>query len=265
MLDCGVAAFAFSPLNAAPKIALGKWDVVQLDGALALVSGDGVHRVLPIGAREQYWGAILDLLHARKTLALIPQWAAEALRKRYKVTKQHEEFISATADVIALPGGRNQSLRNYVNRARKNCDIEPLAFRNAVDFLKLNALWYRQNSGLKFRTYDKTSIDWLLREWGFVQQAVPDALCYGVRRRSDMQLIAFAAGCVLTASCWTSYTRRFDRDCGVTSPHFLCHVEMAKAFAGLPEENDGTAESKTLRAPKERLALRTTPYFVVKG
>ena len=263
MVTCKAAAFAFSPLNALPKIALGKWTTVKMAGALALVSADGVHRVMPTGNLDQYYAAILDLLAAKKTLSLVPEWVANALRPHQTVKKQHDEYVMATPAVMALPGGRNAALRGNVNKARRLCVIETYDPANAVEYLALNAKWYKQNAEIKFQPYDKTSIDWMLKNWTLLKDAVPDLVCLGVRHAASLQLISFNLGCVLSSGAWTAYTQRFDRDAPVKAGNMLGYTELARVFESLPEENDGTADTRTIREWKDRLVASKVSYFLV--
>jgi hypothetical protein len=263
MVTCRSEPFAFSPLNALPKIALGKWTPRPLKGALALISVDGVHRVMPLDGPDLYYAAILDLLQERKTLSLVPEWIATALKKHHKVTKQHDEYVMETPDVRALPGGRNAALRGNVNKARRLCSIEALSSERLDEYLALNALWYKQNAVIKFRPYDKTSIDWLLRNWPLVREAVPDAVCLGVRSIASAQLISLNLGCALSDAAWTAYTQRFDRGAPIKAANMFGYAELAGVFASLPMENDGTADTKTIREWKDRLVARKVPYFIV--
>jgi hypothetical protein len=264
MPNCGAAAFAFSPLNAMPKIALGKWEVLEDDGVLIFKSKDGVHRVMPTGTREQYYHALCSVLAHGEALALVPEWAATVFKRHYAVKKQHEEYIFSTDDVVTLPGARLRQLRGNVNKASKLCSVEFYTGDGGdAEYLALNAKWYRQNAGLKFRTYDKTSIDWLLNNWRKVKDAVPDVAMLGVRERATMQLISLNLGCVLSTGMWTAYTQRFDREAKVKAANTLGKLSLATVFSSLPEENNGTADTKTIRENKERLAIRRQPFFTV--
>ena len=263
MVACHAEAFAFSPLNAIPKIALRKWVVLPLDGALALVSGDDVHRVMPTGSPELYYRAILDLLQAKKNVSLVPEWIATALKKHYKVARQHDEYVMETADVKALPGGRNAALRGNVNKARRLCTVEALTVETTDEYLALNAKWYKQNAVIKFRPYDKTSIDWLLKNWPMIPPCAPDAVCLGIRSAETMQLMSLNLGCALSSGSWTAYTQRFDREAPIKAANMLGYTELARRFESYPQENDGTADTKTIREWKDRLAARKVSYFTV--
>jgi hypothetical protein len=258
-------AFAFSILNASPKIALGKWQVEEMDGALALVSGDGTHRVMPTGTLGQYHAATMHLLEHKKPLALVPEWLAAPLKKHYAVAKQHDEYVMRTGDVRALPGGRNAAMRGNVNKARRLCTIEDFDAAKLHEFLALNALWYRQNAEIKFRPYDKTSIDWLLKNWSAIRRIDPDCTCLGIRHAETRQLIALNMGCVLSDRTWSAYTQRFDRAAPLKAANMLGYTELARVFADLQEENDGTADTKTIREWKDRLVSEKRTFFVVKA
>ena len=181
MVTCAVPAFAFSPLNVLPKLALDKLSLSEVEGNAVLSSKDGVSRIIPTGARQNYYAAVLQLLSEGRQLALVPEWIAVALKKHYTVAKQHDEFMMLTADVIELPGGSNKSLRRHVRKARQTTVVEDYDPAKEAEYLALNATWYRQNAGLKFRTYDKTSIDWMIRNWPDVAAGDPTARLIGIR------------------------------------------------------------------------------------
>lgn len=260
MPETGVTAFAFSPVNALSKLALDKWTATAIEGAVVLASGDDV-RLMPTGGKEAYWHAMLSQLEAKKNLMLVPEWAASGLRKNYKVLKQHDEYIMTTDAVKSFAGGRNASLRNQINKARKICTVEVYTSSNEAEYLALNALWYRQNVTLKFRTYDKTSIDWLIKNWIDVTKVVPDAIMLGVR--FDGKLISLNIGSGLCATMWTSYTFRYDREAPVKASNMLGYQSLASHFPKLGYENDGTADTAGIRAWKDRLMLTKIPFFKI--
>lgn len=258
-------SFALSALNVMPKIALGKWGV-DLDRVnnCTILSTDDADRIMPSGNVTEYYQGIVTRLTSGRTVALVPESIAAHLKKGgYKVQRQQVEYLMKTEDVILPPGGRHSRLRNYLRQAERDCVVEELDPANMAEYLALNKTWYRQNAELKFRTYDKTSIDWLLTNWQDVQKAVPDARCVGVRLRSNMQLIAFDMGCLLTRDQWTSYTHRFDRNAPVNRVSMYAYAELAKHYPGEPTENQGTADTTTIKAWKERLAYATQTLFTV--
>ncbi len=68
---------------------------------------------------------------------------------------------------------------------------------------------------------------------------------------------------MLSTGTWTAYTQRFDREAKVKAANTLGKLSLATVFSGLPEENNGTADTKTIRENKERLAIRRQPFFTV--
>lgn len=256
------AAFAFSPLNAMPKIALGKWRVEEADHALIFVGSDNSVRIMPTGDLQSYYAAIIGQLSKKRQVNLVPEYITQNLKRHYKVSKQHDEYVMLTEDVRTLPGGRNAALRNNVNKARRLCTVEAYDPDLAAEYKALVKVWYQQNTDLKFRTYDKTTIDWTLENWSTLVNLVPDIVCLGIRH--GVQLISLSMGCVLSDRSWTAYTQRFDRDAPVKAGNMLGYTELAKRFETLPEENDGTADTKTIREWKERLVASKVSYFTVK-
>lgn len=262
MQACGVPAFSFSPLNLLPKIALGKLTVQESPfGNIRLQSPDGTLRIVPCRAQGDYWSDVLDAVGAKTPLALLPEWAANALRPHTPVKKQHDEFMMATDTVLAMAGGSLKSLRKRI----KHCAVETITVAydpaQEAEFLALNAVWYRQNSERKFRTYDKTSIDWMIRHWPDIAAADHTARLLGIRHKGSGQLLSLNAGCLLTASIWTAYTRRFDRDATVQGAGPLGHYRLAEGFADIPTENNGTADTKDIRDNKLRLSSATLKMF----
>lgn len=259
---CGVPAFAFSAMNVLPKLGLGKLTVTQIDGAIVL-SDDKTDRVIPTGSPSEYYQAILTRLDAGRELGLVPEHIAQHLKAGgMKVAKQQEEYIMRTKDVQTFPGGRNSQMRGDINRARRLCLAEPFDAANLAEFKGLVRTWYRQNAELKFRTYDKTSIDWMLENWSALVDAVPDMTCIGVRHEG--KLLSLNMGCQLSATHWTAYTQRFDRETPVKHVSMFGFNQLAFAFDHLEVENDGTADTKGIRAWKERVVTRKMALFTVK-
>lgn len=263
MKDCQASAFAFSPLNVLPKIALGKLALEARAGGIILRSAEGTARVVPTGDRAAYYRLLLDLLSEKTSLALVPEWAAVALKKHQDVSKQHDEYVMTTEDVKAFPGGRNRQMRGNVNKARRLCTVEDFDQENLQEFKDLVRTWYRQNVELKFRTYDKTSIDWLLENWAELRDVIPDLVCLGIRYEG--QLISLNLGCLLSEGVWTAYTQRFDRDAPIKHGNMLGYNELANRFDGADLENDGTADTKTIREWKDRLVAQKVPFFTVSA
>jgi hypothetical protein len=262
MDKCRASAFAFSPLNALPKIALDKWTVTELKEALMLVDGEGKARVVPLGSQQTYYDATLQVA-TQHPVKLVPAWLAEHVRKAgYKVKKQHDEYIIKTADTITMPGGSLKSLRKRVKHARAATVVEEYSLGKTHEYKALNALWYKQNAGRKFRTYDKTSIDWLIMNWASVVQADPTARFIGIRDAQYLQLIAINMGCVLSDGVWTAYTRRFDREAEIQGAGALGHVILAESFSEAME-NNGTADTKEIKENKARIAAGTLSFYEI--
>lgn len=255
--------FAFSALNAIPKIALGKWSsVLSDDGKALILSDETLDRVVPLGTSEDYYRSLISLLEGKRKLALVPEHFASILKRGgFKVTRQHDEYITRTEVVRTLPGNSNRSARCNVNAARRVCSVEDFDTSQVDEYKALVKLWYRQNAETKFRTYDKTSNDWLLENMGLLRAAVPDISCIGIRHEG--RLLSVNMACQLTGSMWTSYTRRFDREAQVKSAAVLGYTSHATLFSNLEYENNGTADTKTIRDVKERLVHHKLSKFMV--
>ncbi len=262
LVPSGAPAFAFSPLNVMPKIALGKLDVEQASGGLVLSDGGGV-RVAPTASPSEYYQTLLELLEDGRPLHLVPEpIAAHFKLGGYTVSKQHDEYVMRTEDVQTFPGKRNRQMRGNVNKARRLCEVEVFDGGDPAEYKALVKTWYRQNADLKFRTYDKTSIDWLLENWSELVSHVPDLLCLGLRH--DAQLISLNMGCRLTDQHWTAYTQRFDRHAPVKHANMLGYQTLAHSFADCALENDGTADTKTIREWKDRLVSHKISFYTVR-
>lgn len=252
MLACKVGFFALSPLNAAPKIALGKWRVEDRAAGLGLVSADGTVRLVPTTTDPKVYAAgLLELSAKKRPVTLVPKPYAEFLGRTFKVVTVQSEYLFETGRMRTYPGGGLKQIRKDTNNARRALLVETLAVDRAADYLRLNAAWYREAAGRKFRTYDKTSIDWLLNNWTMLVEKVPDVVCLGIRDRATGTLHAFNMACRLVAGTWTAYTRRYDRT-GHRGAGWLGLTELARRFED-PICNDGTADSKEIRAWKDKL------------
>ena len=258
---CGAASFWWSLPNLAPKLALEKVRLVeQTDDALVFQSADNALRVLPLTDRAAYWRTLMRLVEARATLALVPEWAAGALRKHCSVTPQQKEFMIATATLRELPGGRLRNPRNLINQARRATTVDLFHGKHVEDYLAVNKAWYKQNAEAKFRTYDKTSIDWLLQNWRNLCVTAPDLLCLGARANSDAKLIAFTIASKLCEGVWSAYTERFDREHEIQGCNWMLWQDFARLHEE-PFENDGTADTTALRHNKGKVVAGMTPFF----
>jgi len=256
----GVPFFAANALNALPKIALGKWEIEQHDGFLKIISG-GEAVLFPTSDLQAWYAGVLGSLETGVTVRLIPEFIATALKTHHRVSKHHDEYIMRTESVQTFPGGRNAALRGNVNKARRLCEIEEYDPIHLEDYKRIVRLWYRQNASLKFRTYDKTSIDWLLDNWEALKEHVPDIICLGVRYEGE--LISLNMGCKLSNNYWCAYTQRFDRNAPVKHANMLGYNELAARFNSIEFENDGTADTASIRAWKDRLVQAKTPFFKI--
>lgn len=263
MGDCQAASFYFGVLNVAPKLALGKLTLAGCTpGAFSLQAHDGSVRLVPTGTRSDYWTALHDHLAAGATVMQVPEWAAMALKPHYKVEKQQDEFLISEWRLRTLAGGRLSRLRAYMHEGMRRLIIAPMT--NPDPYIALNAKWYQQNRALKFRTYDKTSIEWVLRNWHDLKDWCPDICCLGARDADTMELVGFAMGSMLTKDTWSCYTRRFDRESPVHSPHILAFQSLGARFPKAAYENDGTGGDATLRKDKSRMAEATLSFYTVR-
>ena len=259
--DCGAASFWWSLPNLAPKLVMGKVLLVEeRDDALIFANVDGERRVLPLGDRAAYWRTLMGLVEAKAPIALVPEWAADALRKHYSVKPQQREFVVASATLRELPGGRLRNQRNLINQCRRETTVGRFEGDHVADYLAVNRAWYKQNAEAKFRTYDKTSIDWLLQNWTKLRAAAPDLMCLGARANADAKLIAFTVASKLCEGQWSAYTERFDRDHPVQGCNWMLWQDFAK-FYDEPFENDGTADTTALRHNKGKVVASFTPFF----
>ncbi len=247
-------SFWFGALNLLPKVALDKVHVEQRGEFLLLTTPDEAVRVLPLTADKGiYYVMLTDLLAAKRHVRLIPDWVAQHIRKGNPLKKQQDEYLIATKTLQTLPGGSLRAERNLVHRSRRVAD--PKFGADDLAALKaLNATWYRQNADTKFRTYDKTSIDWLLDNWPDLAAALPDARILSIWY--DGQPISFTMASMLAADTWSAYTERFDRQAPIAGSNWRSWSDLAflyDAEYNLPYENDGTADTPQLRRNKSKL------------
>ena len=264
LADCGAASFWWSLPNLAPKLILEKVALVEeTETALIFSCHDGSARVLPLADRASYWQTLLRLLEDKKTLGLVPEWAADALRRHYKVIPQQREFLIANTTLQELPGGRLRNQRNLIAKARRGTTVGRFEGDHVEDYLAVNKAWYRQNAEAKFRTYDKTSIDWMLRNWRDLRAVAPDLQCLGARCNADAKLIAFTIASKLCEGTWSAYTERFDREHPIQGCNWMLWQEFAR-FHEEPWENDGTADTTALRHNKGKVVASLVPFFKVE-
>jgi len=264
LTDCQAGSFWWSFPNLAPKLALEKVTLVE-ETATELVFGaaDGALRILPLADRATYWRTIMRHVEAKATLALIPEWAADAMRRHYKVAQQQKEYLISTGTLRTMPGGSLRNVRNLIYKAKRATTIGRFEGDHIEDYLAVNRAWYKQNAEAKFRTYDKTSIDWLLQNWTHLRPYAPDMLCYGVRANDDAKLIAFTIASQLCDGAWSAYTERFDREHPIQGCNWLLWQQFAHHFDEVPWENDGTADTTALRHNKNKVVSNLAAFFKV--
>lgn len=258
---CQAQSFFFGPLNVLPKLALEKL-TYEHRGSYAILRNEGGIRVIPVVAdRSMYWTVLLDLLSAKETLLNVPEWAANALRKTYAVKKQQSEYVIPTLVLQTYRGGHLRNIRNLVHKYEREGSTEAFDPAKLEEYLALNRVWYRQNAEGKFRTYDKTSIDWLLENWTEYTEIDPTAQMIGVRDK-DGKLVNFTVAGALTDSIWSAYTERFDRDAQDGANWYAWQL-LAYAFGKYPVENDGTADTAQLRRNKGKLSPQMANFYTV--
>jgi hypothetical protein len=253
--DCRAAFFWFSVPNLVPKLALGKVALVAQDGAVVLEDAAGA-RVLPVSDRPTYYNDLLTASARHRTLLLVPETLAQHMGKvtRFSAQRQQTEWLIPTATSRDLPGPRLSTNRRLCRKAERSCVVEPFDPKRVDEYLEVCSAWYRAAQDRYFRTYDKTSMDWLLRNWVSLLDLFPDMRCLGVRNRETGRLEAFNVASSFVAGEWSAYTRRYRPDApdGVT---VLVDSAMAALFPE-PVQNNGTADTPGLRAWK---ALYGTP------
>lgn len=251
--------FQAGPAFILPKLALGKADLA-VGSNFALVEMGDVMMPLCFGDRTDFWGITLDLLAGKRSL-LLPEWAATPLAKQYKTTPV-AQYLQKTADLIDPPGSYFKATRKDIRRLEAASVIERLNEKNQQDFADLNKRWYSENKDLKFRTYDKTSIDWLIENTPKIGPRPTGLIVLGVRQGD--QIVSFQAAAFLATDCWATYTVRFSRE-GPRGASSLATAAVARSMGavGLEYANDGTADTTTIRERKEALSYAKQKLFRV--
>ncbi len=254
----------YSPLNVIGRLALGKWEVVQLGGFSAFMS-DNTVRLIPQGDKQAYYQAVLEWSH-KYTFAFVPSYMADVFRARgFKVLKQQTEYVMDPDKLVSLPGGGLRSLRSDRNRAEKVTlveDLDPVA--RPQELLDLVQRWYAEAKDRLWRPSEKAHIDWLITHWADVLQVEPGAKIVGVRDRANGDLLSFEMGSPLTLKYASSFTQRSDRARtrgAYAGTNLLASVALAERL-GLPV-NDGPADHKELAQRKAKLALGTLDFYTV--
>lgn len=243
----------FSPLNVLAKIELGKFEVEDTLDHVIFKNGEGARFVMPSHKAQEYYLALLYALGQKCEVRLIPEAIANHLgsQKVYKSKLYNKEYVSLTERVMSLPGSRLKSMRNEMRRAADRSEFELYHPKHEAEYLRVNREWYAEAKTRHFRPYDKTSIDWLIRNWALVEQLAPDVQMAGVRDKETGLLIAFAMVCDLTDNSWHCFTRRYVRGHNVPSPNMYCWYMLA-ALRQPNHSNDGTADSAEIRHAKEK-------------
>ena len=259
--ECHAQSFFFGPLNLIPKIALGKLDLVWWKSGALLESEGGVRYLPMAGDRTDYWQCLIDLLSAKKVVLNVPEWAARALGKAYNAKRQQSEYVIPTMVLQTYRGGHLRNIRNLMHKCSRECTVETLTEETLPDYLALNRTWYRQNAENKFRTYDKTSIDWLLETYFDVAEVACSEIV-GIRN-PDGQLINFTIAGKLTDTIWSAYTERFDREASHDGANWYAWKLLADKYGYMPMENDGTADTAQLRRNKGKLSPQMLHFYTV--
>lgn len=246
------AAFCyFSPLNILSKLALGKMTDQEVNGLCVLQNGEGAAFVMYNGDTEAYFATILLMLEQKREVRLVPEFIANHLKGQYKVETGVREYMSSTPLIQNLDRPRLKSLRSDIRRAQRHSAITPYKPPLEAELLSLNAAWYAEAKTRHFRPYDKTSIDWLLKNWAEVTELAPDARGWVCRETFSKRAVAFSLTCDVSDQSWHCFTRRYIRDTQVPSPNMYAWVVAAEAQTK-PICNDGTADSKEIRQAKDR-------------
>ena len=263
LATCQAGSFWFGALNLLPKVALGKLELEVRKDAILLYASDGSFRVLPLADRNAYYATLIELLSSKCYVKNVPEWVATHLKRSYPVKKQQEEYLIPTETLRLLPGGRLRTIRNLVHKSRREAQVRLFSPADLAEYERVNALWYRQNKDLKFRTYDKTSIDWLLANHAMLAVYLPETAWAGVWLGD--RLLSFTMADMLHEGVWSAYTERFDRDAPIDGSNWRTWSDLAGLYAnrGVPFENDGTADTTALRHNKGKLNPTKVSFYEV--
>ena len=100
---CGVDNAYLNPVNAAARIATGKWTIEKG----AFVSASGQRHIIPAGSKKDYYARILDQAMG-EPVPMVPAYMAEHFRKQptLKVAKAEDQYL------IALDRAGTEALAN---------------------------------------------------------------------------------------------------------------------------------------------------------
>lgn len=262
---CEAKASFYSSLNVISRVALGKWSLSVGHGVTAFADHEYA-RLVPPTDKGTYYQAILGWLGTHDVV-FVPEYMSQLFAERgFKVSKMRVEYIMEAPKLLTLEGGRLQSLRYDFRRAAKACTVtvQDLSDPNIADkFLALNSAWYKDAGTRMFRTYEKTMIDWLIRNWSVVRDIDPTIRAVAVEH--DGRLISFEIGCQLCPGLGVSFTQRSDRETcrGVLAgTNLLASGYLAEAI-GEPLINDGPAANKNVALRKDKLSSGTVAFYKV--
>lgn len=254
-----------NPVNAAARIATGKWTIEED----AFVSAQGSVFIIPGRDKPEFYHRILHRSMAAP-VTMVPLYMAEHFRKSgsMRVTKAEDQYIIPAERMRDLPGKALKRLRQYANslagdltfthwRAGEGADIP---FK---ELLEVNRVWYREAQDRYFRTSEKTQIDWMITEWPTVMELDPCAVLSLTREKASGRLLSFNIGTQLYPGMACTIVERYVRD-GLRNANFSglrAHI----AVLGEPEINDGPAGSREVADLKTKLSDgRTHAFFTVE-
>lgn len=266
----GSASFFYGIANLAPKLALGKLDCEKRGDTLVITSTSGEVRVMPLGHPSAQYEMILEMVSssrlggAGRTVLNVPKHIAEHLSRTYTKSLQQNEYLIPTENLKKMAGGSLANVRNLISRLKRDgAQIEIFGPSVVDEYLAVNQAWYRENAKTKFRTYDKTSIDWLLNNFEQLASIVPDLMCLGVRTK-DGKLLGFTVSSLLCDGVWTAYTERFSRGSARSGANWMLWQYFAAGTslgARCGFENDGTADTPELKHNKGKLQPIIVPFY----
>jgi hypothetical protein len=258
LASLGLCPGYYSAPNILSRLALGGWQMIEFPNSVGFLGKDGAIRLAPL---SDFKGLYTDMLSAleKHPLACVPEVIAEHMKKvGMPVTASHSDFLFSTAKARDLPGGSLARLRAYRNAVAKDHTVEVTDAPPIAELLDINRSWYRQAALRKFRTFEKTNIDWLLNNWTDALALAPDIRATVVRK--DGKAVAFLVS-ALVGGVPTIFTRRF----ATTAENGVNAFALSGLAASVSGDfiNDGPASDSGVKKVKQRLAVSQVKFYAV--
>lgn len=259
----GMPFFYFNPCNVIAYMHTKGACVEKLEHAyLFSVPGQDACLIPWSVDRRGFYRDMLGALSVCGTLKHLPEHYLAQLKKQHSVRIGQKEHMIETQMLRTLQSPRLKGRRNEISKIKRKSgyEIVTLSADTVEAFLACNADWYRWQTvrSDKFRLSGKREIEYLLSS--LLSDLPAPSSCIGVMRNGTVY--GFAIGSQLSEKYRVCQTRRIRDDADVGTSYYVWHL-LADAFAHIPFENDGTSDTRGIRASKMPFTYGLTCTYTV--